>query len=86
MKVQVVYSIGTRCYTEIILKRLGYVKFSSIFGSMNLRNYKNVTSCFTTDLLFYWMRPIYYIQKIFLLWHITIINMDFEHYTNCLIM
>lgn len=47
MKVQVVYSIGVRCYTEIILKRLGYVKFSSLFGSMNLRNYRNITSCFT---------------------------------------
>ena len=42
MQVNVVYSIGVRCYTEIILKRLNLVKFSSIFGNLNIRNYENV--------------------------------------------
>ena len=49
MQVNVVYSIGVRCYTEIILKRLQLVKFSSIFGSLNIRNYENVVKCIDTQ-------------------------------------
>jgi hypothetical protein len=49
MEYQVVYSIGVRCYTETILKRLGLVKFSSLFGSINIRNYKNLINCFDTN-------------------------------------
>lgn len=49
MKVQVVYSIGVRCYTEIILKRIGLINFSSLFGSMNIRNYQNLIKCFDTN-------------------------------------
>ena len=49
MEVQVVYSLGVRCDTEIILKRLGLVKFSSLFGSMNIRNYTNLIKCFDTN-------------------------------------
>lgn len=46
MEISVVYSIGIRCYTEVILKRLNLVKFSSIFGSMNIKNYDNLRRCF----------------------------------------
>jgi hypothetical protein len=49
MQVNVVYSIGVRCYTEIILKRLQLVKFSSIFGNLNIRNYENVIKCIDTN-------------------------------------
>jgi hypothetical protein len=49
MQVNVVYSIGVRCYTEIILKRLNLVKFSSVFGSLNIRNYENVIKCIDTN-------------------------------------
>lgn len=49
MEVAVVYSIGERCYTEKILKRLNLIKFSSIFGSMNMKNYNNVIRCFDTN-------------------------------------
>jgi len=47
--VKVIYSIGVRCYTEMILKRLNLIKFSSIFGSLNIRNYTNLIKCFDTD-------------------------------------
>ena len=49
MKVEVVYSIGVRCNTEIILKRLGLIKFSSLFGSMNTRDYKNLIQYFDSN-------------------------------------
>ena len=49
MKVAVVYSIGERCFTEMILKRLYLIKFSSIFGSMNIKNYDNLIKCFNTN-------------------------------------
>lgn len=49
MEVKVVYSIGVRCYTEIILTRLGLIKFSSLFGSMNIRNYTNLIKCFDSN-------------------------------------
>jgi hypothetical protein len=49
MNVFVVYSLGIRCYTEIILKRLNLIKFSSIFGSMNMKNYNNIIKCFDTN-------------------------------------
>ena len=44
-KISVIYSIGIRCYTEIILKRLNLVKFSSIFGSMNIKKSDNFIKC-----------------------------------------
>lgn len=49
MEIKVVYSIGVRCYTEIILKRIGIIKFSSLFGNMNIRNYKNLIQCFDSN-------------------------------------
>jgi len=49
MEIKVVYSIGVRCYTEEILKRLGLKKFSSLFGSMNIRNYNNLIQCFDSN-------------------------------------
>ena len=49
MQISAVYSLGTRCYTEIILKRLNLIKFSSVFGSMNMKNYANIARCFATD-------------------------------------
>lgn len=44
-KANVVYSIGIRCNTEIILKRLGLIKFSSLFGSMNIKTSNIATLC-----------------------------------------
>lgn len=49
MEISVVYSIGVRCDTEMILKRLDLIKFSSIFGSMNIRNYENLIKCFNSN-------------------------------------
>lgn len=49
MQVSVVYSAGVRCYTESILRRLGLVRFSSIFGSMNVKNWDTLIKCFDTD-------------------------------------
>ena len=33
----------------MILKRLNLIKFSSIFGSMNIKNYDNLIKCFNTN-------------------------------------
>jgi hypothetical protein len=44
-KIAVIYSIGIKCYTEIILKRLNLVKFSSIFGSINIKKSDNFIQC-----------------------------------------
>jgi hypothetical protein len=49
MNIEVIYSIGIRCYTEIILKRLGLIRFSSIFGSLNISNYENLIKCFDSN-------------------------------------
>jgi len=49
MNIQVIYSIGVRCYTEMILKRMRLIKFSSIFGSLNIRNYDNVIKCLDSN-------------------------------------
>ncbi len=49
MEVSVVYSIGIRCYAEMILKRLGLIKFSSIFGSLNMKSNQNIIKCFDTN-------------------------------------
>jgi hypothetical protein len=49
MNKQVVYPIGEKCYTELICKRLNLIKFSSIFGSMFIKNYNNVIQCFNTN-------------------------------------
>lgn len=37
-----VYSLGIRCYTEMILKDLGLRQFSSIFGSLFVKNFDNL--------------------------------------------
>ena len=53
MQFNIVYSIGIRCYTELILKRLNLIKFSSIFGSINIKNTNNFIQCIQNiDLLF----------------------------------
>lgn len=49
MNIEVIYSIGVRCYTEMILKRMGLIKFSSIFGSLNIRNYANLKKCLESN-------------------------------------
>ena len=50
---RILYSIGIRCYTEIILKRLNLRKMSSIFGSMNMKNSDNlIESIKNPDVLF----------------------------------
>jgi hypothetical protein len=49
MEVKVVYSIGVRCHTENLLKNLNLIKFSSLFGSINIRNYENIIKCFDTN-------------------------------------
>ena len=52
--IQVVYSIGIRCYTEMMLKELHLTKFSSIFGSLNIKSHDNIIKCLNTkfDILF----------------------------------
>jgi len=49
MEINVVYSIGSRCDTEKILKRLDLIKFSSIFGSMYIRYYNKLIKCFDSN-------------------------------------
>lgn len=51
---KVVYSIGIRCHTEMMLKDLHLTKFASIFGSLNIKSHANIIKCFDTkfDLLF----------------------------------
>lgn len=53
-KFNCVYSIGFRCGTEMILKEMGLVKFSSIFGSCCVGNIDKLISCLDTrfDVLF----------------------------------
>ena len=52
--ISVVYSLGIQCDTEIMLKKINLIKFSSIFGSMNMKSYTNIIRCFDTnfDILF----------------------------------
>jgi hypothetical protein len=47
--ISVVYSLGLRCYTDMIIKSLKLKKFSSIFGSMNIKSYDNIIKCFDTN-------------------------------------
>lgn len=49
-----VYSIGYRCGTEMILKRLGLTRFSSVFGSCCIGTIEKVIECLETkfDVLF----------------------------------
>ena len=49
MQISVVYSIGVRCHTESILRRLKLVRFSSIFGSMNIKDWYVLRKCFDTN-------------------------------------
>ena len=53
-KINFIYGIGIRCYTSIILKRLNLHPFSSIFGSLYIKNFNNLIKCFNTkfDILF----------------------------------
>jgi hypothetical protein len=44
-KYRCVYSIGARCGTEMVLKDLNLIQFSSIFGSCEIRNMDNVIKC-----------------------------------------
>lgn len=37
-----VYSLGIRCYTEMILKDIGLRRFSSILGSLFVKNFSNL--------------------------------------------
>lgn len=48
-KVNVIYSIGIRCYTQIFLKNLSLINFSSIFGSLNIKNLDNIIKCFDSN-------------------------------------
>ena len=47
--VSVVYSLGIRCYTEIILKETGVTRFSSILGSTSMKSYERLMQCFDTN-------------------------------------
>jgi hypothetical protein len=53
-KYRCVYSIGARCGTEMVLKNLNLTKFSSIFGSCEIRNIDNIIKCLNSrfDILF----------------------------------
>lgn len=42
------YSIGFRCGTEMILKRLNMIKFSSVFGSCCVATIEKVIACLDT--------------------------------------
>ena len=43
--ISVVYSLGSACYTEMILNELKLTKFSSILGSMNIKSHDNIIKC-----------------------------------------
>lgn len=45
----ILYSLGIRCHTEIILKKLNLIKFSSIFGSLFIKNFDNIIKLFNSD-------------------------------------
>jgi len=45
----ILYSLGIRCHTEIILKKLNLIKFSSIFGSIFIKNFDNIVKLFNSD-------------------------------------
>lgn len=47
---KIIYSLGVRCTAELALKILGFKKFSSLFGSLNIRNFKNIIECLDSDL------------------------------------
>lgn len=42
---QCVYSLGTRCYTEMWIKELDMRQCSSVFGSINMHNVDNLINC-----------------------------------------
>lgn len=48
--INVVYSLGIKCFTELMCQRLSLKKFSSIFGSLNIKNPQNIAKCFETDM------------------------------------
>jgi len=45
----IIYSIGIRCTTEEILKKLNLKKMSSIFGSLYIRNFDNIIKCIESN-------------------------------------
>lgn len=47
--VEVIYSIGIRCMSEKILRRLKLRKFSSILGSIDCTNNKDISEFFNTE-------------------------------------
>lgn len=52
-KINVVYPIGIRCYTNGFLTQINLIRFSSIFSSMNIKNSDNFIKCITNmDVLF----------------------------------
>lgn len=46
MNYRCVYSLGSRCYTEMALQKYNYKEFSSIFGSIDNDSIENVIKCF----------------------------------------
>lgn len=49
IKFNIIYPIGIRCTTEILLSKLNLKKMSSIFGSLNIKNFDNIVSCIRTN-------------------------------------
>ena len=45
----IIYSIGIRCTTEEILKKINLKKMSSIFGSLYIRNFDNIIKCIESN-------------------------------------
>ena len=46
---EVIYSLGIRCYSELAIKKLNKRKFSSVFGSLNIKNFENIIECINTN-------------------------------------
>jgi hypothetical protein len=63
-KIAVIYSIGIRCHTESILKRLNLVKFSSIFGSMNIKKSDNFIKCISNLNILFEKKNLVYTKNI----------------------
>lgn len=48
-EINVVYSLGSRFFTELLLQEFNLIRFSSIFGTMNTKNYNNLIKMFDTN-------------------------------------
>ena len=46
---QIIYPIGIRCTADEILKKLDMKNMSSIFGSLNIKNFNNIVKCIESN-------------------------------------